>query len=80
TLSYSITQICLTGADVRHSLDTGGSRALMFSVSTRNSLVVLPLALAVPFGGGLVAAVVITQTLVELLAELVYIRLIPRFR
>ncbi|MEE8559517.1 MAG: arsenic resistance protein, partial [Alphaproteobacteria bacterium] len=53
-------------------------RALVFSASTRNSLVVLPLALAAPFGGGLVAAVVVTQTLVELLGELVYIRAIPR--
>lgn len=58
-------------------LDAGAGRALVFSASTRNSLVVLPLALAAPFDGGLVAAVVVTQTLVELLAELAYIRLIP---
>ena len=60
------------------ALDRGAGRALVFSASTRNSLVVLPLALAAPFGGGLVAAVVVTQTLVELLGELVYIRAIPR--
>lgn len=59
------------------ALDPGAGRALVFSASTRNSLVVLPLALAAPFGGGLVAAVVVTQTLVELLAELAYIRLVP---
>jgi len=59
-------------------LPSGARRALVFSASTRNSLVVLPLALAAPFGGGLVAAVVVTQTLVELLAELAYIRLVPR--
>jgi len=46
--------------------------------STRNSLVVPPLALAAPFDGSLVAAVVVTQTLVELLAELAYIRFVPR--
>lgn len=60
------------------ALTPGASRALMFSAGTRNSLVVLPLALAAPFGGGLVVAVVVTQTLVELLAELAYIKLVPR--
>lgn len=60
------------------ALTPEASRALMFSTGTRNSLVVLPLALAAPFGGGLVAAVVVTQTLVELLAELTYIKLVPR--
>ncbi len=60
------------------ALDVGASRALVFSASTRTSLVVLPLALAAPFGSGLVAAIVVTQTLVELLAELAYIWLVPR--
>ena len=59
-------------------LDAEAGRALVFSASTRNSLVVLPLAIAAPFDGGLVAAVVVTQTLVELLAELAYIRIVPR--
>ena len=59
-------------------LDHRSARAVVFSGSTRNSLVVLPLALAVPFGHGLAPAVVVTQTLVELLGELVYIRLVPR--
>lgn len=59
-------------------LDASAGRALVFSASTRNSLVVLPLALAAPFDGGLVAAIVVTQTLVELLAELAYIKLVPR--
>jgi len=54
------------------------ARAVTFSASTRNSLVVLPLALALPEGiRGLAAAAVITQTLVELVGELIYIRLIP---
>ncbi|WP_020614953.1 arsenic resistance protein [Paenibacillus daejeonensis] len=54
-------------------------RTLAFSAGTRNSLVVLPIALALPDPvGGLVAAVIVTQTLVELAGELVYIRLIPR--
>lgn len=54
------------------------ARAVTFSSSTRNSLVVLPLALALPEEiRGLAAAAVITQTLVELVAELIYIRTIP---
>ncbi|WP_426179807.1 arsenic resistance protein [Pseudomonas sp. TWRC1-2] len=54
------------------------ARAITFSASTRNSLVVLPLALALPEDvRGLAATAVILQTLVELMGELVYIRLIP---
>lgn len=60
-------------------LDAPPGRALVFSVGTRNSLVVLPLALAVPEHGPLVAAVVVTQTLVELAGELFYIRMVPRW-
>ena len=54
------------------------ARAVTFSSSTRNSLVVLSLALALPEDiRGLAAAAVITQTLVELVGELIYIRVIP---
>lgn len=60
-------------------LDAGPGRALIFSGATRNSLVVLPLALALPEGmDTFVAAVIVTQTIVELAGELVYIRLVPR--
>lgn len=53
-------------------------RSVAFSSATRNSLVVLPLALALPEEiRGLAAAAVITQTLVELVSELIYIRAIP---
>ena len=55
------------------------ARAVSFSAATRNSLVVLPLALALPEPlRALAAAAVITQTLIELIGELVYVRLIPR--
>jgi len=54
-------------------------RAVAFSGATRNSLVVLPLAMAVPGALPLLPAVIVTQTLVELLAELVYVRVIARF-
>lgn len=53
------------------------SRSVAFSGATRNSLVVLPLALAVPGAIPVLPAVIVTQTLVELLSELVYIRVIP---
>jgi ACR3 family arsenite efflux pump ArsB len=54
------------------------ARAVTFSASTRNSLVVLPLALALPEDvRGLAATAVILQTLVELVGELIYVRLIP---
>ena len=59
-------------------LDTGRSRALVFTGATRNSLVVLPLALALPAGYAITPAIVVTQTLVELIGMLVYIRLVPR--
>jgi ACR3 family arsenite efflux pump ArsB len=60
------------------NLDTGSGRALNFSGSTRNSLVVLPLALALPDDlSKLVAAVIVTQTIGELAGELIYIRLVP---
>lgn len=59
-------------------LDTGGARAVVFSGATRNSLVVLPLALALPDEFALAAVVVVTQTLVEVIGMVVYVRLIPR--
>lgn len=58
-------------------LEAGGARAVAFSAATRNSLVILPLAFAVPGGVPLVPAVVVTQTMIELVSELVYVRWIP---
>ncbi|SDQ66947.1 Arsenite efflux pump ArsB, ACR3 family [Pseudomonas grimontii] len=61
------------------ALPAMAARAVTFSASTRNSLVVLPLALALPEDvRGLAATAVILQTLVELVGELIYVRLIPR--
>lgn len=59
-------------------LDVPGRRAIVFSGATRNSLVVLPLALALPAAFDLAPLVVVTQTLVELLVMVVFVRLIPR--
>lgn len=61
-------------------LEAVAGRAVAFSSSTRNSLVVLPLALSVPGAIPILPAVIVTQTLVELLSELVYVRLIHKLR
>lgn len=58
-------------------MDVGESRALVFTSVTRNSLVVLPLALALPVGYELAPAVVVTQTLVELTGMVVLTRVVP---
>lgn len=54
------------------------ARTVIFSASTRNSFVVLPLALALPQGAERAAAVVVTQALTELIAMVALIRLVPR--
>ncbi|MFN3337163.1 MAG: arsenic resistance protein, partial [Thermomicrobium sp.] len=59
-------------------LDPARGRALVFSTLTRNSLVVLPLALALPREHSLVALVIVTQTLVELTGLLLAVRIVPR--
>lgn len=53
-------------------------RAIAFSAGTRNSLVILPLALSIPVATPLLPAIIVSQTLVELVSELIYIRLIAR--
>ena len=58
-------------------MDPGESRALVFTSVTRNSLVILPLALALPSGYALAPAVVVTQTLVELTGMVVLTRVVP---
>lgn len=58
-------------------MGVGESRALVFTSVTRNSLVILPLALALPSGYALAPAVVVTQTLVELTGMVVLTRVVP---
>lgn len=58
-------------------LDAAATRAVVFSGATRNSLVVLPLALALPGPLALAALVVVTQTLVELVGMVLYVRFLP---
>lgn len=59
-------------------LDAPGTRAVVFSGVTRNSLVVLPLVLALPEPFALAPLVVVTQTLVELVIMVICVRLVPR--
>jgi ACR3 family arsenite efflux pump ArsB len=58
--------------------DAPAARALLFTGATRNSLVVLPLALALDDAYALTGAVIVTQTLVELIGMVVYVRVVPR--
>ncbi len=62
----------------RLHFDAASARALVFSGATRNSLVVLPLALALGDAYALTAAVIVTQTLVEVVGMVVYVRWVPR--
>lgn len=59
-------------------LDAASTRTVMLSSSTRNSLVVLPIALALPAHLGLAPLAVVAQTFVELLCLVVLVRLLPR--
>lgn len=61
-------------------LDVPGTRAVLFSASTRNSLVVLPLALALPTALDLAPLAVVTQTLVELVALVLLVRVVSAGR
>lgn len=58
-------------------LDVPGTRAVVFSAVTRNSLVVLPLALALPGALAIAPLAVVTQTMVELVAMVVMVRVVP---
>ncbi|MGH9341029.1 MAG: arsenic resistance protein [Acidobacteriota bacterium] len=53
-------------------------RTLAFSMGTRNSFVVLPLALALPAGWEIAAVVIVVQSLVELFGMVFYLWWIPR--
>lgn len=53
------------------------TRAVIFSGATRNSLVVLPLALALPAPLAIAPLAVVTQTLIELVGMVVFLRLVP---
>ncbi len=58
-------------------LDVPSTRAVVFTGATRNSLVVLPLALALPERYAAASAMVVTQTLVEVMGMVIYVRVVP---
>lgn len=64
----------------RFALDPAAARSVVFSAATRNSLVVLPLAYAIPGAVPVLPAVLVTQTLIELASELIYVRILRRVR
>ena len=59
-------------------LQPGAARVLVFSMGTRNSFVVLPIAIALPAGFEIAVVVVVLQSLVELFGMVAYLRLVPR--
>lgn len=60
-------------------LSVGATRTLVFSLGTRNSFVVLPLALALPSAWAAAVVVIVLQSLVELLGMVAYLWAVPRF-
>lgn len=60
-------------------LKSASKRTLIFSAGTRNSLAVLPFVLALPIDMILITtSIIVTQTIVELIGELVYVKLTPK--
>ncbi len=60
------------------ALPADQGRTLAFSFGTRNSFVVLPLALSLPAGWGLAAVVIVVQSLVELLGMVLFLWWVPK--
>ncbi|WP_163577021.1 arsenic resistance protein [Halomonas faecis] len=60
-------------------LPVAQGRVLAFSFGSRNSFVVLPLALALPAGFDIAVVVVVFQSLVELVGMLVFLHVVPRW-
>ncbi|MCK9876680.1 arsenic resistance protein [Frankia sp. Ag45/Mut15] len=80
--SYLLFAVVMVGAGVvvarLFGLDAPAGRGVVFSGTARNSLVVLPLALALPDELAVAAVAVVTQTLVEILTMVVCVRVVGR--
>lgn len=59
-------------------LPTTSARTLVFSFCTRNSFVMLPIALALPSGWQAAVVVIVFQSLVELFGMVAYLRWVPK--
>lgn len=66
------------GIAMQLRLPEAQARTLAFTMGTRNSFVVLPLALLLPAGWELAAVVILVQSLVELFGMVAYVWVIPR--
>ncbi|MCE3556040.1 bile acid:sodium symporter [Pseudonocardia sp. RS11V-5] len=73
-----VTALLGTGVARLFGLGPREGRAVVFTGATRNSLVVLPLALALPAPFAVGPVVVVTQTLVEIVGMVAFVRLVPR--
>ena len=60
------------------NLETTAGKAVCYYASYRNSLILLPIALAVPGGMPVIPAVILTQTLVELCFLPIYLYGMPK--
>ncbi|MEE8658281.1 hypothetical protein CGLAMM_10760 [Acetobacteraceae bacterium EV16G] len=79
-ITFSVAAPCLGWVVARlWRLEAPSSRAVAFSAGTRNSLVVLPLALTVPGGLPVIPAVIVTQTMIELASLFFATRIISRW-
>jgi len=67
------------GIALQLRLPAGQGRTLAFSMGTRNSFVVLPLALLLPAGWEVAAVVIVAQSLVELFGMVAYVWVVPRY-
>lgn len=70
--------LCGLGLSRAFGLAVGPARTLLFTLTTRNSFVVLPFALALPAGWERAAIVIVFQSLIELFAMLALLWLVPR--
>ncbi|PAU86964.1 bile acid:sodium symporter [Pseudomonas sp. WN033] len=78
-LAYLVLALILAAGLARlWRLPIAQQRTLAFSFGTRNSFVVLPLALALPAGWEIAALVIVIQSLVELLGMLFFLWWLPR--
>ncbi|MGL9735628.1 MAG: hypothetical protein ACR5LF_08130 [Symbiopectobacterium sp.] len=78
-LLFAVAAPCIGASMARlFGLNTARRRAMAFSCSTRNSLVILPLALSIPDAMPVLPAILVVQTVIELIAESCYVRVIPR--
>lgn len=73
------TAIVAKGLAKTAGLSKAEGRTLAFSLGTRNSFVVLPLALTLPEGWGIAAVVIVVQSLVELFGMIFFLWWVPRY-